>query len=86
MTDIWTAIDPADLPKPKYTVDEVEASYRSSVKDACEYLNKMFAAYGDDFGDLGGNFHVIDMINDFEERALDHMHTALREIERNSGE
>ena len=81
--DIWTTIDPADLPKPKYTAEEVEASFRSSIKDACEYLNKAFAAYHDDFGDLGGNFHVDEMMLDFGERALDHMHTALREIEAN---
>ena len=61
-------------------LDALEQSFRLDVEIIRRDINELMARYEDDLGKLGGNFDLANLIERFDEAALDEFYAAKRQI------
>ncbi len=62
-------------------LETIEDSFRADVELAKQYMTKLFAAYENDMSEHGGDFHLSDILDGFDNTALDAFYTAKRQAE-----
>ena len=62
-------------------LDALEQSFRLDVEIIRRDINELMARYEDDLGKLGGNFDLVNLIERFDEAALDEFYAAKRQAE-----
>ena len=62
--------------------ERLKEAFQEDIVIARHYLSLLLSDYERDFDELGGNFCLSEFLDDFQERADNHLYDTLRQIER----
>jgi len=72
---------PHDRETDGFTVEHLERAHADAVKDLRGYVLRNFARFENDFGDMGANYRVTDILDALEDTLSDVLGEAVNQVE-----